>query len=406
MVDINKIIRKLLIKSPPFGIILENVNIIEISDVETAATNGHDIYYNKEFIGSLPLEEQVFIFAHEISHICLDHIYRSEGKNQDVWNKATDAVINPRLIKNGYKMPEDVIIIPGADEHDAESLYQKLMEENKKQNKNTDKSKNKGSHELWKEAIEKRKNSRNQSENQVLKEATKEFSQMGEDEFFDYCQKEKQKKLEDLRKELARNSIPSHQQKDICFNNIGTQKQIINWKRLLIEYSNSDYAWSYQNIFIEDGILKPTLEEIKQSEVEILLDTSGSISETLLKNFLRECKNIFSNSKIKVGCFDTEFYGFQEIRSIKDIDGFKIVGRGGTNFEAAVNAFSKDADNKIIFTDGDASMPKKSMNITWLVFGGQTINPLGGKVINIDDNQLTDLYFIENDNETFKRKTK
>ena len=55
-------------------------------------------------------------------------------------------------------------------------------------------------------------------------------------------------------------------------------------------------------------------------ETEIVLDTSGSINEILLKNFLRECKNILQHTKLKVGCFDTEFYGFHEIRTEEDIE--------------------------------------------------------------------------------------
>ena len=54
-------------------------------------------------------------------------------------------------------------------------------------------------------------------------------------------------------------------------------------------------------------------------ETEIVLDTSGSIDDKLLRNFLRECKNILNFYKIKVGCFDTKFYGFTEIKNMKDI---------------------------------------------------------------------------------------
>ena len=132
-VDIDKIIRKLLVKSPPFGIILENANIIESPSAETAETDGQDIYYNKDFLASLSEEEQVFILAHEISHICLDHIDRSEGKDPDTWNIATDAIINVRLVANGYKMPKGVIDMPEAKDYDSESFYEKLKKENKNQ---------------------------------------------------------------------------------------------------------------------------------------------------------------------------------------------------------------------------------------------------------------------------------
>ena len=95
---------------------------------------------------------------------------------------------------------------------------------------------------------------------------------------------------------------------------------------------------------------------------------------------------------MKVGCFDTKFYGFTEINDISDIDNLQFYGGGGTNFEAAVNAFSKRVENKIIFTDGMAYMPNKPLDAIWIVFGGYQINPPGGKVIHIDDEQLERLY--------------
>ncbi len=134
-------------------------------------------------------------------------------------------------------------------------------------------------------------------------------------------------------------------------------------------------------------------------ETEIILDTSGSIDETLLRNFLRECKNILQTSKVKVGCFDTKFYGFNEIKDVSDIDNLPFYGGGGTNFDVAVNAFTRRVENKIIFTDGDANMPSTPIDAIWIVFGGIKINPVGGKVIYVDDDQLERLYNYQITNE-------
>ena len=133
------------------------------------------------------------------------------------------------------------------------------------------------------------------------------------------------------------------------------------------------------------------LEELACSETEIVLDTSGSVNTTMLRNFLRECKNILKNSKIKVGCFDTRFYGFQEIKTMEDIENFQFRGFGGTDFDVAVNAFSNRVDNRIIFTDGLAPMPNKKVRAIWLVYGDGSIKPDGGKVIHITPDKLEEL---------------
>ena len=143
------------------------------------------------------------------------------------------------------------------------------------------------------------------------------------------------------------------------------------------------------------------VEQLPNSEVEILLDTSGSVSEILLKNFLRECKNILMTSKVKIGCFNTKFHGFTELRKLEDIDKMSFPIGGGTNFEVAVRAFSRNSSNKIIFTDGKANMPNTIVrDVIWVVFGDEVIKPKGGKVINITGEDLKKLNqrFVQNTN--------
>ena len=66
----------------------------------------------------------------------------------------------------------------------------------------------------------------------------------------------------------------------------------------------------------------------------------------------------------------------------------RFQGGGGTDFDVAVGAFSRRVENKIIFTDGWASMPYKPCDCIWVVFGYQIINPTGGKVIYVDEKEL------------------
>ncbi len=172
---------------------------------------------------------------------------------------------------------------------------------------------------------------------------------------------------------------------------IGSANTNLDWRTLLDEAIKYDYDWSYKNATIEHGVVIPHFEKIPFSETEIVVDTSGSVNEELLKNFLRECKSILEFSKIKVGCFDTMFYGFNDIYSDDDIDNLRFWGGGGTNFNAAVNAFSDSADNKIIFTDGYANMPDKEVDAIWIVYGIDKIKPKGGRVIYINAKELKNL---------------
>ena len=72
------------------------------------------------------------------------------------------------------------------------------------------------------------------------------------------------------------------------------------------------------------------------AETEIILDTSGSVSVQLLKEFLRQVKSILKNSTIRVGTFSNSFHGFVEIKKETDIDNLILDVGGGTNFNAEV----------------------------------------------------------------------
>lgn len=102
--DINTIKRRLLVKYPSFGNVTANLDYIETTEIETAATDGKHVYYNPTFIGQLEEAEQIFILAHEVCHVAFDHVFKSEGKNKELWNIATDAVINALLQQDGLPL--------------------------------------------------------------------------------------------------------------------------------------------------------------------------------------------------------------------------------------------------------------------------------------------------------------
>ncbi len=439
--NIESIKRRLLVKYPFFGSVVANSNFIAEPAVGTAGTDGKNIYYNPNFIETITDDQQTFIFAHEICHIAFDHVFRSEGKDKKLWNIASDAVINAFLKQDGLPI-EGFVDIPEAINFDAEGMYKMLLEEKKQQqngqgNDQNQKGKqqpNSGSgqneddkqsdvghdtHSMWDIAIKRKHQeeqerqqssdeNRNKEQEDKKNEEIKKLTELGEKEAFKQNKIEKRKQLEELRKVLASQSHGhgnTTNSEKINITDIGTSEPLIDWRRILKETVKYDIDWSYQNAGIEEGVVTAHLEEIPKPETEIVLDTSGSIDETLLRNFLRECKNILQTSKVKVGCFDTQFYGFTEIKNVSDIDNLLFYGGGGTNFDVAVNAFTRRVENKIIFTDGNANMPNTSIDAIWIVFGGIKINPPGGKVIYIDDEQLERLCNAQMTDKT-KEKTK
>ena len=521
--DIAALKRKMLVKYPFFGSVVASVGYKENKDIPTAGTDGETIYYNPKYLESLSVEEQTFIFAHEVCHIAFNHILRSEGKDPELWNIATDAVINQFLKRDGLKMATGGVDMAEAINYDAEQLYEKLLQEkkqkekqqqngqgngqseqgnqqqnqqqssgssqgengqqqsqsqqqtvdsqNQEQNQEDQKqnssagqsgdeqqqsqqqnSSNSGNsqeqdkqsqeqsvggsgkdsqeedkskqdvghdtHSMWEQAVKKHKEQQEKSdkkeslldkllgkdkkekEKSELEKKQEELEGMGEKDAFKKNLEDKKKQLEELKEAISKQASQAgtSTNRDVrTVNDIGTAKPIVDWRYVLREAIKYDVDWSYKNATLEDGVVTANLEEQPMPETEIVLDTSVSINEVLLKNFLRECKNILQHTKLKVGCFDTEFYGFHEIRTEEDIENMRLEGGKGTDFDVAVGAFSRRVENKIIFTDGEASMPDMSIDAIWIVFGGIQINPKGGKVIQIDDEQLDRLYSYQQD---------
>lgn len=440
-VDIDGIKRKLLIKYPTFGSVIANLEFQASKDIVKTETDGKLLLYNPKFVSGLSDKERTFLFAHEVCHVAFEHIFRSEGKDKKLWNIATDSVINALLKQDGLPIIEGEVDIPEAVNYDAEEMYDKLLEKKKKQQEQQSLQGNKqqssqgsqeqqnsqeqteeqgdvghDTHSLWDKAIEERKKEQQeqaqpkpkkesettakdkekQDDAEQTEQETNEFVEKGEKETFKQNKIERRKRLQELSKELAKQS--SHQagteiqRQGKKLSDIEIATPLIDWRKLLRQAVKYDEEWTRKNARMRNGYFRHKIKEIPIPETEILLDTSGSVSETLLRNFLRECKNILANSKVKVGCFNTEFHGFTELRRIEDIDNMSFPIGGGTDFNAAAEAFSRRVPNKIIFTDGEAPMPEKAVrNVIWIVYGNKKINPKGGKVINITTEQLRKL---------------
>lgn len=381
--DITILKRKVLAMYPFFGSVAANVEYQEIEDTGIMKNDGSTIFYDPRYMSTLSDNDQLFLLAHELCHIAFEHKERGVGKDPTVWMSATDAVINQMLKRDGLEIISGGIDYPEAIDYSAEEYYELLLsgkldielidgqlegQEAPSDSHGESKQEDTGD------------NSDEDESEESYKELPLEEDRDDEDEDDEYT-------LIEEKESDAGNAV----NRDIrTVEEIGASAPLIDWRVILPNTINYGVDWSYSNAILEDNIVRPVLEELPIPETEIILDTSWSVDEDLLRNFLRECKNILTFSKMKAGCFDTVFYGFHDIRNEKDIDDMVFEGGGGTDFNAAVNAFTLRVDNRIIFTDGQAPMPDKPMNAIWVVYGDEEIAPDGGTVIRISPEQLND----------------
>lgn len=451
--------RKMLAKYPRFGseIAVANIEFKENLPYHTAATDGKNVYVDPNYFESLSENERIFIIAHEIMHIKFMHMFRlkdKDGKKRDpdLWNIATDAIIDANLERDGFTIKEGYVNMPEALNYSAEEFYQKLLEEKEKkqneqqngqkqeqgdgqeqgqdsgQSKEQDgnqKQKDKGDdHSLWEEAFKQQQASKEKGQKQSNTQKKQEQQAQGQEQIgeeqidmdfdergeFEDNRKEKREKFKS-RREKTQKDIRSAKEETIKLGNIGESKEAIDWKVLLRrEVEKTETIWSQRRSIAENNYAY-RLEENDiedEAETEIMIDVSGSVDLDLVKAFLRQIKPILKQSKLKVGCFNEKFWGLVDIKSARDIDNFTIPreARGHSawteDWDLAVRSFTRKREiNKIVFTDGypcPGTMPKEDLkreNVIWLVYGNKDFQPCCGKVINITEKQLEQLHQID-----------
>lgn len=338
--DLHEVQVNILEKCPEWEDLINVIEFKNVPEVNPVGCSGKKIYYNSRKMRQFPLEAQAFLIAQQLMHIQLAHQQRGEGRVRRVWIDACDAVANELLVADGFEPPVKLPRSKEAKDISAEEMYEILLAKADED-------------ELEPEEAE-------QSE-----ETAEEI-----DVFAESRSDEKDKQAGDLK---------GAQNRDI--DNPGLAQAVEGLSDLIEPSLHMDFDW-FPADRIRDGILKEQFKPYPVPHAEILLDTSASIDADLLRAFVRGVKGLLrEDAVVKVGCFDTEFYGFKEIHSEEDISQMQIIGSGGTNFETAVKAFTGDAETKIVFTDGYADMPSTRCDAIWLVYSDMPVNPPGGRVL-------------------------
>ena len=423
--DIEPLKKQVLARYPWFGGIMASTSFEETDAVRSIGNDGRTIYYRSSYLTALTIEERIFTLAHELCHIAFRHPARGKGKDPEVWKNACDAVINQMLKRDGLPIVRGGVDYPEAIDYDVETYYEILLREkleielvegqmqrqdgpggadgeggpNGEKEPGQEKEESGDDHSLWDDAddaADQEEDEEGNSEETIFQDLDQiqelvELSPDGEGEREENEDEDQDPEELGLVSETVSQSGNSERRDLRTVSDIGNAGPIIDWRLLLRDTINYGVDWSFTHATLEDGIVRPALEERPMPETEIVLDTSWSVDEDLLRGFLRECKNIFRLSKLKAGCFDTVFYGFHDIRTEDDIENMPFEGGGGTDFDVATGAFTLRVDNRIIFTDGEAPMPQEPLNAIWMVYGGEKIDPPGGTVIHISDEQLEQL---------------
>ena len=345
----------LLLKAPFFGNMATRMQLKDASDwCPTAATNGRDFFYNKDFISKLSVKKLEFLFGHEICHAIFDHFGRLGSRNPQLANIAQDYAVNQILVDEriGEKITEvDICYDPKYRGMAWEEIYDELY----------DKAQKIPMDQLLKELGD------------LLDEHIKEGDGAGDGDKDGKGKPTISKEdLQKIKDEIKQAMIQSSAAAGAGKTPAGIQRLIknmtepkISWRELIRQEIQSivrnDYSFTRPNRKgWQTGAVLPGMKEATTIDVAIAIDMSGSIGDEDATTFLSEVKGImdqYEDFKINLWCFDTEIYNHQAIThdNSEDLVSYEPAGGGGTDFEVNFE-FMKNNDIQpkkfIMFTDG------------------------------------------------------
>jgi predicted metal-dependent peptidase len=381
-----------LMRNPKFafwqGILMVGKTSI-VDGLPTAATNGRDEMYGREFVAKLGEKELAFVILHEAMHKCYRHLttWRKLWEDEPMLaNAAMDYVINLEL--HDMAKATGVLAFPMIDGKQLGLLDEKYRGMNTKQ-----------VYDLLK------------------KQCQGGGGGSGSEEGFDDHDWEGAGELSDEEKEVLgkeidraiRQGILAEKRAGVGGGNRGLELEDllnpqVNWREVLREYVKSicsgKDASSWRKVnrrFLSSDTYMPTLVSERVGHLVIAVDTSGSIGGHELANFLSEVKSIaeeVSPDKVDLLYWDGEVAGHEEYDSstvASIVNSTKPRGGGGTS-PSCVSRYLKDKGIKpecvIMLTDGyvgndwgqDWEVP-----VLWTIAGNPSAVAPNGQTIHIND---------------------
>jgi len=398
---------------PFFAHLAMGLKPVASKEIDSAGVDAKGkMYYNQEFIKKLSIDECMGLLCHEVLHVALLHMMRIGSRNHLVSNLAQDAVVNSAVVKSNLVLPDAgaVKIHPYQD-----SATIKMPDDCGVPDIEIDKVSEKNWEMIYDEILPKMPKDSGKSQQGVGQaignEPGGEERQWGFDEHIrgDLTEEEQANSENEWKSRLCEaanyakqmGKLPSGMGRIID----GLLKPKVQWKSLLLRYLKAHFSpvdWSYSRPSKKShvlGVYLPTT--LKEAvECEIYVDTSGSVSQKELSEFLTEIVAIarsMNHIKMYVTFIDAQIT--EESRycvengEIAKILAMKPVGGGGTDMEVGLDYCKKhnpDIPVALVFTDGYVPIRRKAsdypFDVVWVVTPNGTTDAVSayGDVIQMD----------------------
>jgi predicted metal-dependent peptidase len=400
---------RLILDKPFLGALVLRLPMVEgdPSWCETTYSDGKIFYYNSDYIDALDNDQTQFALSHEALHCALSHFYRRGHRVKHRWELACDYAVNPLLIKDGLKPTPDAAHLREYEGMTAEEIYPCLEDNDNDGERDLERSQDSSDDDQDKDNEE----NKDMSDGGADKERQKNDAQDGsgnETEEPDGSGAKGAPKPNPLSPQEQEDLSTQWQQRLAAAAQTALQNGKLEgemarmvdfllqpklpWRMLLARFmtmtARDDYSYSRPSTRRGDPAVYPSLRS-HETNVVVVIDTSGSISADEIQEFISEIDSIKSQVRARISLLTCDsdlnhgcpwfFEPWDEFS--KDVE---IRGGGGTNFKPAFNWVEeqdKAPDLLMYFTDAEGLFPEVEpmYPVLWLVKGKQTV-PFGQRI--------------------------
>jgi predicted metal-dependent peptidase len=388
--SLGKISKELMWKEPFYGFFLIMLNKVWTNRVPTAGVSKHNINYqlaiNEDFWNSLSDNHKMGLLKHELLHIAYFHLSMYFNfPDKRLANIAMDMEINQYIDRDW--LPEGGIMIENYPDLNLDAragcryYYEKLKEAKEEKDKNGTSGD---------EEFDKLCDALDNGNNPVDHSTWEEFENLTEAE-----KKLIEKQMEHILSEAAQQTV---KKRGTVPGNISEfldkmaklEPPKFNWRGYIRRFTGVSSKVFTKKIRRKENkrySINPGLKVKMKQHMLLAIDTSGSVSNDELREFMNEIEHIHKcGVDITIVQCDTSIKSIQPFKPKQD---FKVHGRGGTEFDPVLeyyNANLRKYTSLVYFTDGECyTSVKPKAPILWVLSEQSSMNEdLPGKVIKLE----------------------
>ncbi len=394
---------RLILDKPFLGALVLRLPLVAADPqwCKAAATDAKKLYYNQDYINALDIQQTQFVLAKQALHCALSHFARRQHRIKHRWDLACDYAVNPLLIEDGLKAPPETLVDDGYQGMTAEEIYHyigdldnedseldKQEEENNKDDGDSQDSSINSNQQIEPSSISNSSDESQNSEEENEQELAQQPAELTPQEQEELSIQWQQRLAGAAQQAMQAGKMGGAMQRMVNF----MLQPRLPWRMLLARYmtasARDDYSYSRPSSRRGDPAIFPSLRSA-QINIAVGIDTSGSVDDKEMSEFLSEVNAIKGNMRARITLLpcDAELaegapWIFEPWEEINLPDSLK--GGGGTNFCPVfewLDLQDQNPDLLVYFTDCKGRFPEviPSYPVIWLVKGKDEI-PWGQRV--------------------------